>query len=189
MVTRIISSVFLLMIAHTIWAQSDFQKDGILRATATFALGSPLASASTHAYVKGELEYYLQENWSVRGDIDVKVGDLAKKQEFTDYHSGFAGIVYHVNSTSFWDPYIGLQPGVVFAGTRTLVEPNTYVVRRGTFPVLSPVLGVNYYAKQYFHAFVNLRYIQGHRNSQLAPYDLSELRLSFGLAFHLGLKK
>jgi hypothetical protein len=187
---RVVSVIVILCSFFSLRSQERFSTDGFLRATATFAVGSPLASASSHAYIKGELEYYVNENWSVRGDSYFKVGELAQKREFNDYHSTFAGLVYHwLKPESKIDLYTGLQPGINWSESLTIVGENTFASKRSLDPVISWLGGCNLYATHYFHAFVNLRYIQGYRDSSFAPYNLSELRFSFGLGFHIGTKR
>lgn len=171
-------------------SQQSFSSESLLRATATFSIGSPLSSASSHAYLKGELEYFLSEKWSIRGDTYLKVGELATKQEFLGYHSIFSGLSYHqLFPPSRLDLYCGLQPGINISTTKTPIDAMTFAKRQSVDPIISLLAGCTLYATHYFHAFANVRYIQGFRGSTHPPYNLAELRFSFGLGFHVGTRK
>lgn len=172
---------------------NDFQKDGMIRATATFAVGKPFAVNTLHAYLKGELEYQIQENWSIRGDVYVLVGQMGTNRIYKDYHSASAGASWHFTNRKAFDPYVGLQVGALWSEAN--VQPAATVLlpyepqKRAVDALISPHVGFNYYASNYFHLFVNLRYLYGQRLAANSSNNLSELRLSFGLGFNILAKK
>jgi hypothetical protein len=171
----------------------DFQKDGMIRATATFAVGKPFAVNTVHAYLKGELEYQLQENWSIRGDVYVLVGQMGANRIFKDYHSASAGASWHFTDRKALDPYVGLQVGVLWSDTHASESDLPALPyapqQRAIDALISPHVGFNYYASNYFHLFANLRYLYGQRLAANSSNNLSELRLSFGLGFNILAKK
>jgi hypothetical protein len=188
------SLVFLVLFPLTVFGQDDFKKDGMLRATATFAVGRLLSYDISNAYLKGELEYHIEEKISLRGDTYVMMG--SKSSEFfslTNYHGSMAGISYHFTENKKFDPYMGVQTGVILSETQSEAEiliVHLYVPNRKVIdPLVSLHAGFNYYASNYFHLFANLRYLNGIRNAPDSFNDMNELRLSFGLGFNIGVKK
>lgn len=190
-----ILSIALALLSFKAAAQEskDFQKDGMLRATATFSVGKPFAVNTLHAYLKGELEYQLQENWSIRGDVYVLVGQMGSNRIFKDYHSASAGVAWHFTRRKALDPYIGLQVGALWS--EAIVGASSTVIlpyepkQRSIDALISPILGFNYYASNYFHLFATMRYLYGQRLSAYSSNNLSELRISFGLGFNILAKK
>jgi hypothetical protein len=175
-------------------SQDDFKKDGMLRATATFAVGRLLSYDISNAYLKGELEYHIEEKISLRGDTYLMAGSKSGEYfSLTNYHSSMAGISYHFTEKKKFDPYLGVQTGVILSETKPEAEILIFYPypsnRRSINPLVSLHAGFNYYASNYFHLFANLRYLNGIRNAPDSFNDMNELRLSFGLGFNIGVKK
>jgi len=194
MVTRFVLTIIVSIVYSMTINSQEFYKDGMLRATATFAVGKPFAISTLHSYVKGELEYQLDEAWSVRGDTYYLVGNTGgvSNKFYDEYHSTFAGVSYHFTKQKQFDPYLGIQAGVLWSEIipeptigLALFEPN----RTSIDPLASLHAGFNYYAKNYFHLFMNVRYIYGIRSGEGQIKDLSEIRVSFGLGFNINVKK
>ena len=97
-------------------------------------------------------------------------------------HQLFAGMAYHFSKKSNFVPYIGVQPGL--AATRYNGTTKTEAT-----PLVSAVVGFNYFAAKWFHLFVDGRFVSGKHLSEFPPYSINELRLSFGLGFNLATKK
>lgn len=174
--------------------KADFNKSGMLRATATFAVGKPFNVNTLHAYIKGELEYQMEERWSVRSEIYYMVGNTggASNKYFDEYHSLFTGLSYHFTKKRQFDPYLGLQAGVLWSELTTPLsteEPLYEIERTSVDPLISLHGGFNYYATNYFHLFMNVRYLYGVRTAPGSIRDLSELRFSFGLGFNINVKR
>ena len=172
----------------------DFRTDGILRATATFALGKPFSYNILMPYIKGELEYQFEERWSVRGEVYYQAGEMGSSARmFTHYHSAFTGVSYHFMKNNHFDPYAGLQVGAVWSELTPNVASTVildYELQRSSVDaVISPIIGFNYYANNYFHVFANVRYLYGNRAAAYARQNLSELRISFGLGFNINVKR
>ena len=130
----------------------------------------------------------------MRWDSYLLVGSKSKAFfSLPAYHGSLAGISYHFTEKKKFDPYAGLQTGIIFAEAKPDIELAVVypypIDRRSIDPVVSLHVGFNYYATRYFHLFANLRYINGIRNAPDSFNDLNEIRFSFGLGFNLGVKK
>ena len=104
-----------------------------------------------------------------------------------------------------FDPYVGLQVGMALTqygiiGDETLIDVNVNSsealwlhsnkkTSTTLNPLISPNLGVNYYASKYFHMFLGLRYIHGKHYSEIQSKSLEEIRFEFGLGFNIQTKK
>ncbi len=194
MVTRFVLTTAAAVMCLPIVFSQEFKKDGMLRATTTLVVGKPFAVSTTHAYVKGELEYQLEETWSLRGDTYYNVGNIggASKKFYDEYHSVFAGVSYHFTKEKQFDPYLGIQAGVLWSEVikSPVLLPTPFEPQRTSIdPLASLHGGFNYYAKNYFHLFMNIRYLYGIRSGEGGIKDLSEIRFSFGLGFNINVKK
>jgi len=74
-------------------------------------------------------------------------------------------------------------PEVLVSGTESFMM---YTAVTKANPLMSEVIGFNYYGDKYFHLFAELRLVQGnHMSTYSKPQSLNELRFSFGLGFNL----
>lgn len=184
--------------------KKQFTSKGLLRATATISPGIMLKeNNSSSISIHGNLEYYVADNISLRGDsyYYLQGDDMAGNDPFEFNHSIFAGGSYHIKTKNAFDPYISFSPGVsitrsnayevglnssnlnvnVSANTRSAMSVN---------PLLSSGIGFNYFFQKWFHLFAETRYIHGkHLSDAPSPIFLSELRFSFGLGFNINLLK
>ncbi|MDQ3192860.1 MAG: hypothetical protein M3Q58_14800 [Bacteroidota bacterium] len=170
-----------------------FSKDGILRAQTTLSTGNMLHYKVTHIYLSGDLEYFLSEQISIKGESYYFLGSMMSNHFFKYNHSSFAGVSYHLLKNNIFDPYISIQPGAAFSLAQRgfyNTDENLNSYNTTINPLLSVSLGFNYFASKYFHLFINTQYINGKYLSN-APYPISldELRISFGLGFNLNVKK
>ncbi len=159
---------------------------GLLRASGTISFGSMTKQKQTNIYLHGVLEYYLTKNISSRGDVYyyLKSGD---QQLLNLNHQLFAGASYHFNTNNNFDPYLGIEPGIGLTQANYVVvnvENNTEAS-----PLISAVVGFNYYASKWFHLFIDGRYVTGKHLSNQKMISLNELRLSFGLGINLNVLK
>lgn len=191
-------SFFILLISvlipFSIIAQErSFSKEGILRAQATLSTGNMIKYPVTHIYLSGDLEYYISEQISIKGDSYYFLGSMMDNHFFKYNHSNFAGISFHLVQKKIFDPYICLQPGAAYSLSEQGINNNieSKVSSNTTIsPLLSVSVGFNYYAKKYFHLFMGTQYINGkYLSTGPHPISLDELRISFGLGFNLCLKK
>jgi hypothetical protein len=117
MVTR--ASLLLLLVSTLAFGQKknrpeltgkDILRKGLVRAQVTISPGWTIADGNTNLYLQGDMEYFLQDKVSLKGDISyfiATVGDGYLKHN----HSLFFGAQYHFPVKRF-DPYIGFHPGV-----------------------------------------------------------------------------
>lgn len=189
------------------YSQSEFTKKEILRATATFGIGTNLGEQKQTLFIPTSLEYYFDEHISLRSDAVWFLGYSEELYKgFTKNHSIFTGISYHFTEKKQFDPYIGLQAGMALSqyGIFDILLAPDYIVPNDEEiwlnnnnlhtsatlnSLISPHLGINYYAKNYFHLFLAVRYIYGNHHSEIPVKSLEELRFEFGLGFNFQLKK
>lgn len=156
---------------------------GLLRAQGTFSMGTLTEINQTSLHLHGNIEYYVNEKIAARGDIYYYL--KPSKESVLDLnHQLFAGTSYHIGTANNLDPYIGIQPGLAITqySERILLSKNTASLT----PLLSGVVGLNYYANNWFHLFIDGRYILGKHISNLPPTAINEFRISFGLGFNIG---
>lgn len=165
---------------------NSIAEKGLLRATGTISFGGMTKHEQTNIYLHGVTEYFVSNNITARGDIYyyLKSGN---KQMLNQNHQLFAGSSYHFSNASNLVPYVGLQPGIA------LTEAN-FVVINGennveVSPLISAVVGFNFYASSWFHLFIDGRYVSGKHLSNQKVIGLDEFRLSFGLGFNFNVLK
>lgn len=177
----------------------QFTKHGIVRAQATISPGYMTVLKSSPVYLHGDLEYFLEEQISVRGDSYFYLTDLDDSRPFEYNHSSFAGVLYHFKKERPFDLYLGIQPGASFANANRYrplglcASPTADCDLRSepsVDPLISALVGFNFFADKYFHLHMGARYIYGtHRSKGVSPISLQEIRFSFGLGFNLNAKK
>ena len=151
-----------------------------VRALLTLTPGYLTAQKTTTYGVGGELEYFPAGSISLRSDAYALVGK-AETGGLKQNYQGFLGIAYNFEKVWGLSPFVGFQPGFGLAQ----IESPTYSNLR-LMPVFSPFAGVNYYAEALFHFTLNIRYVYGELlYPSVGVVSMSELRLSFGLGFHL----
>ena len=185
-----VRSIFLIFVsmapffANARQDSSRYVHKGLLRAQATISPGFMFNEGITNIYIHGDLEYYVEDNISVRGDSYYYLNTIDDKKPFMVIHSTFLGAVYHFPTASSLDPYIGIQPGIAYsqANTQLLIYDNKVTAN----PLISSVAGVNYYASRIFHLFLSVRYVSGkHLSDAPSPLSLNEIKLSFGLGWNI----
>jgi len=172
-------------------------RKGLLRAQANITTGKMLSYNQGSIYVCGDIEYYLDANTSLRGDGFYFINAINKNadQILTMNHSFFSGSIFHLTTKGNLDPFIGIQPGLSFNQLQSIVFDNNlqerFLVKSylAASPLLSAIVGLQYFAPKYFHLFANVRYVKGTHLGNIGRYNLDELRFSFGLGFNLSLIK
>lgn len=193
---NVVLSTILSLFMLSSFAQSDSSRyvhTGLWRAMATI---SPRLNADEpDIYIHGNLEYYADEEISARGDGYYHIGSFSETKRFDFKHSLFAGASYHFKTKSRFDPYLALQPGLSIARPNYIVDcPVGFTPEQAAAlnsyaevnPLLSSVIGFNYYGERFFHFFGEIRYVRGRH---FTPFPiiipLNELRASFGLGFNI----
>lgn len=162
--------------------------NGMLNGGLTFSVG--FANSNTqNIYVQGYLEYMFQRDWSVRGDIYIFINSLGENARLNMNHQLSVISAYHIPNNSPIDPYIGIGPGLALTrlsdGGGLDSTSGNLVQKMGVNPFLSFNFGLRYYAPKWFHMYVEGAYILGRHLSNSEAFDMSELRVSFGLGFNL----
>lgn len=158
-------------------------RPGLIRATATLSPSYMFGNKQTFFYLHGNLEGYLTNSISAVGEGYAYLGNQSSDLSQIAYnHSLFFGISKHLVSKQH-DAYIGIQPGISF--TKMDAENNQLNTSRlGVNPLVSAVLGYNFYVNSVFHFFMQTRIIGGQHVYDKAQ-NLAEFRFSAGLGFHL----
>lgn len=164
-------------------AQEDnYATAGLLRAQLTISPSRALAQKESYFYLHGNVAGYLSSRLSVSGDGYYYLGSLSSTSSFDYHHTALFGPSWHFPMNNH-DLYVGLQPGLSF--TKLQAGKNeTLKTHMGVNPMLSMVAGYNFFVNGVFHFFIQTRYVFGEHNYD-RPENLSELRLSAGLGFHL----
>ncbi|HTA28737.1 MAG TPA: hypothetical protein VK809_13170 [Bacteroidia bacterium] len=177
-----------LLVTFNCVAQSDttFKYKGILRGTANFALGDMPQNKITNAYLTGNLEYYADSKISIRGDLYLFLNSLTKNSVLKNNDALYFGAFYHFLPNRHFDPLLGFQPGISqtqFIGDNGTLEGSTIC------PLTSFMCGFNYYAEQWFHFQLNIRYTIGEHVTTGDETNISEISFNFGLGFNINALK
>lgn len=186
--------IFILSLPLLVSAQElheQYVDKGLLRAQGNIAFGTPTnINGGTNMYLVGDLEYYVEKNVSIKGSVNYYLGNFDANTVFDMNHSGFFGSNFHFRTNGHFDPYIGLSPGyaIVQLHKQTLLQSS--LEPQSAYPVVfSPLIsfsgGFNYYANKFFNLFINAQYVMGTHLSDVDPVSLNELKVSFGLGYHI----
>lgn len=182
---KIIRIILIIIYIIGAWASLRAQTNeqiraGLLRVQGTISPSYMLATRENYFYLHGSLEGYLSKRLSCVGDVFVSMGALTDSVTFRFNHNIFFGAAWHWAHRQH-DLYAGLQAGAAYS---RLNPTDSLPTHAGINPVLSPVLGYQFYAHRFFHFFVQTRFVIGsHLYDAARP--LQELRLSAGLGFNL----
>jgi hypothetical protein len=176
--------------------QAQYIHKHLVRSDASIVAGYLLKEDLSNVHVDGSLEYYLDNQVSIRGSATYMLGSrglTADSMGLKDFHSIMLGGAYHFHTNSHFDPYFILQPGIAYTSSykATYVhDPEQNTPLRQYSGVLSPLgtagLGFNYYFQRFAHLFMETRYVYGrHLSDASSPISLQELRVTFGLGFNL----
>ena len=169
----------------------------LVRTDASIISGYMFKGNIKNVYINGNLDYYLDNKISIRGDVNWMVGSSSTSENsigLKDNHSVMLGVAYHFHTNGHLDPYFILQPGLAYTssyqwkGDVPFPETNVYKVNyKGLVsPLGSAGLGFNYYFQRFAHLFLETRYVHGNHLSEAPkPISLQELRITFGLGFNL----
>lgn len=180
-----IKLVFLLFI----WAASgnataqDVIKRGLVRMQLTISPAYNTSVSTGYFYLHGNAEVYLEKKISVAGEAYYYLGSLASgRRHFDINHSLFFGPSYHFLKKNS-DLFAGIQPGIAI--TRLDAKENGLpAANTGVNPLISPVIGYNFYVNRVFHFFIQSRLVIGEHNYDMHK-GLTEFRVSAGLGFNL----
>ncbi len=189
---KIISAAIILIICTSAMAQKDsVPKTGMLRAQANISGGYLFSQKKYAPYISGNLDYYINENFSITGEswfsFDIiPITQLGLRKNF----STFLGLNYHPVRYSRWDPYIGFAAG---AGLTTVNYFQDTLIRESAVqftPLVGVTAGVNYYVGSIFHFFLQCKFVAGGTNSSVYGRTyLEELKISGGLGWNFTPRK
>lgn len=179
--------LFLLAAAPAAQAQDGpYIRHGLLRAFGTLTPGIMTSQSLTNMYFHGNIEYYLDDRISLRGDGFLFLASTKSRVVYQANHSLFAGASRHISTEGNFDPYFGLLFGLGMTQLPgdIVAEPVSYN------PLLSPHIGINYYGEKVFHIFGEVRYVMGKNFPAGQPASsMGELRFSFGLGLDIFTQK
>jgi hypothetical protein len=194
--------LFAFMLPTAVFSQEDTKEQfihrGLFRAMGSIAEGAMFEQGVTNIYLTGNIEYYISDNVSLRGDGNYFISTMGDVTPFEYNHSVFSGFSFHFKTKSHFDPYLGFAPGIAMTkmsyANGFICDPgpctgDMYETRSGVNPLVSSLAGFNFYFQKAFHLFLETRYIYGRHLSDESPQSLSELRFTFGLGFNLNFIK
>jgi hypothetical protein len=169
-----------------------FIHKGLFCLRGSLAYGHMTKLNANNIFLSGNIDYYFEDRISMRGDGYFFIDSYKGKQPFSTLHSLFAGPIFHVAPIGSFDPYVGLECGISIAKASSpcLGDPCTnnmlpQEMKTGLNPLISPVIGFNYFGTKWFHLTFDARYIAGTFSDNYNSAPLHEIRLSFGLGFNL----
>ena len=180
--------IFLPLISYT---QNEFINKGLFSTKGTLAVGFPSAYSGINSYVSGNLEYYLEKNVSFRGGLYLFLGTSGATDVFVNNNTLFTGFYYHPKTNNHLDPYIGIEPGVTWSQLKApdaeiaILNPKKSSYPHSASPIISGTIGINYYASNFTHLFIEGKYLTGTHVSDISGVSLNEFRIAFGFGFNL----
>lgn len=173
--------LFFLFTSSAFTQNTAIVRTGLLRAQLTISPGYLLETSNSSYYLHGNFEGYLSERLSLSGEGYYSLQN-SDDNIFEYNHNTFFGVSWHFIKFSN-DLYIGFQPGFSFAKLNPEINklPQTGT---GVSPLMSAVVGYNFYLNNFFHFFIQSRFIAGDYNFDMHR-SLAELRFSAGLGFNI----
>lgn len=173
------------------WAQEQegpFVRKGLLKATATISPGTMLNRAVSNIYVPGELEYFLENKVSVRGDCYWYLNSQQKPDFMKQNSMIFFGALYHFSKKKS-DFFLGLQPAAILAQPNMRDSSGTFYPAR-IDPGVSLIAGYTFYVWDYCNFYLNARYVTSrYTGTSAGTLQLDEIMFSGGLGFQLHTRK
>ncbi len=178
--------VFLSLNSHAQEKNKNIIRTGLLSAQMTICPTYMFAGKESYFYLHGGIEGYVSDKLSLTGEGFYNLGSFAETSVFDYNHSVFFGAARHFTKKNS-DLYVGIQPGISFTklnpGANSLVRSHM-----GVNPLLSPVVGYNFYVNRFFHFFVQTRLVLGQHNTDVHQ-NISEIRFSAGLGYNINMMK
>jgi len=169
--------------------KTNYFQPGLLKASATISPGRMFQNDANTINLSGFLEYVLDKNYSLRGDviqfIDANFG--ANSMIIPEFQNRlFIGVFRHIGKGNFkW--YNGIQAGTTITNYKNnfTLDSKTHVA-----PSFGLKTGAVYYVWNYFHFFADLTYLNSTlRGTNFGSQRMDELLFSAGLGFQIQTKK
>jgi hypothetical protein len=152
-------------------------RKGNIRAQGNLAVGYLFAKKQPSAYLTGDVDIFIHNNISVTGETWYNFKLKENLTGLQKNHSTFWGFNYHFLSKGRFDPYI--KTGYI--NNEGIISQSAY----GAAPLISGVVGCNYYVGSVFHFFVKARLLTGiYHSNIIAPQRLDEMKFSAGLGWN-----
>ncbi len=188
----LILSLLLLPLITIAQNPERFVAKGLCTGKGTLAIGYPTTYSGTNVYISGNLEYYLEDQISFRGGLWIFLGTSGAEDVFTKNSTLFTGFYYHFKTKNNIDPYLGIEPGISWTQLKAPDDPSTepYPYNISTYqssvsPVASITAGINYYATNWAHLFIEAKYVHGIHVSDIPAVSLNEFKIAFGFGFNM----
>lgn len=190
-------STILVMLSTVGFAQQvsgQYIHQHLIRVDASIVAGHMLKENFNNVHVNGNLEYYLDNKVSIRGDVNFLLGSTGINNDslgLKDNHSLMLGGAYHFQTKNHFDPYFIIQPGFAYTSSYKAPNPDSEQSKNIYYKgVISPLatagLGFNFYFQRFAHFFMETRYVYGNHLSEAPhPLSLQEIRFTFGLGFNI----
>ena len=179
MVTRVLFGCMLCVSSFALAQEEVYIRPGLLAASITYSPSKMLNHNQSNFYANGFAEYFLDKNFSFRGDTYVFLNSQNDEALINDGLRSYFGIAYHLNKGN-WDGSIGFQTGA------TLMNTKLSTTRAVIQPSAALRIGTSYYVWKYFHFFANLTYTKSKLLVyQRGPLKTDELIFSAGLGFQI----
>lgn len=165
---------------------------GLFCVRGSISFGKMTGLNANNIFLEGDIEYYVDDNISLRGDAYFFMGSFNSDNPFKIHHSIFTGVLYHFKTKNHFDPYIGIEPGINLAQATDICmgQPCLQVLpavapEKAASPLLSPIVGFNFFGNKWFHISASARYVLGTFSDNYNTASLGEFRFSFGLGFNI----
>lgn len=185
-----IITVFMMAFTVKFSAQENlsFVRKGLLKATGTISPSFMLNHNINNIYVSGELEYFLENKISVKGDCFWYRDSQQDIPLLKQNSMIFFGALYHF-SKSKHDLFIGIQPAAMLSQPNR-VDTSLMIYPMQINPGISVIVGYTFYVWDYCNFFLNGRYVNTKYIGTIkGPIHLDEIIISAGLGFQLHTSK
>ena len=145
-----------------------------------------------NSYFHASLDWCFDNHVSIRADGSYFFTTQGSYNPLKMNHSLLLGAFYHFPVKKTADFYVGLEPGcaLVQQSAYTYNDSSITHTRIKATPLITAVIGANYFFWKYMHLFLALKYVHGTLVSQYgSSIPLDELRISAGLGFQLQFTK
>lgn len=174
---------------------SQYPSAGLLRSTATFAVGKDTWMQGIKPYLYTEFEGMPDDHVGIAGTVILQLANrpmqdyTALPETYYDVftHHLFFGPAWHFAPGKPFDFNVSFQPGMTLVGGRY----STDLILVRSFEVAPSVSGAAtaaYYGS-FFHVYAQARIITGKMAGATARTPLTEGLLTFGLGFNLDVKQ
>ena len=170
--------------------ESNFVSHGLLKASATISPGKMIQNGSSTINLSGFLEYFIDNQFSLRGDVYQFIDDQnsIKTSINPNFQNRlFFGAFYNYGKGNIrW--YNGFQMGLTT--TNYLSNMITGELKWSLAPSSSFKTGIAYYVWKYFHFFADVTYLNSTlRGASFGSQKMDEILFSGGLGFQIQTKK